>query len=180
MFAPQARQFKRDCAPDAARGPGHQGHLTGEARSPASIAVAISNHVYHLITPILGTDADNCGINAHNDVTAHRAGAEAGREHPHRAIDSPLRHSVMDGQKNARGRGVADALDVEENPLARNSRGLRQREHHVLVGLVRNHQVDGVDQRSAGHRWDSAAAPARPSSASDSESPAPSPPARKP
>ena len=55
----------------------------------------------------------------------------------------------MDGHEDAGGGSIANAFNVEENLLARNSGGFRQGKHHVLICLMRNHQVDGINKRLA-------------------------------
>ena len=158
-----AREFKRDRASNAARGTGHQRDLTGE-RCRLVISISICN-VCHFKTPVLRIAAHNRGIDPHNHVAAHSAGAEPRRENPHGTVNPAFAHGVMDGHENTRGRGVANPFDVEKDPIARDPGRLGQSKHHVLVGLVRNYQVDRIDERPAAAVGVRKSAPTRPSSA---------------
>ena len=147
-----AREFKRDCASNAASGTGHQGNLTGE-RSRLIISTSICN-VCHLDTPVFRIAAHDFGIDPHNHVAANRTGAKARRKDPHGTVNPPFAHGVMDGHENTGGRSIANPFDVEEDTVPRYSGRLGQGEHHVLIGLVRNDQIDCVDDRP-GRRWGS-------------------------
>src|SRR6266566_986286 len=64
------------------------------------------------------------GIDAEHGIAADGARAEARREDAHRARDDTLLHRVVQGDRDARRRGIADAPDVEVEALGRNARGL--------------------------------------------------------
>ena len=89
-----------------------------------------------------------CRIHPHHHVAAHRSGAKARCENAHRPIDSSLPHGVMNRQEDAGGGSVPDAFNIEVKVVGGHTSGLGQIQHHVLVGLVGNDQINCVHQRA--------------------------------
>src|SRR5450755_284482 len=92
---------------------------------------------------------DDGGVDAQHRVTADGAGPKAGREDPGRPGDYPVADGVVYRDRDARRRHVAHRLDVEVQLVGGQPSLPGQVEDHRLVGLVRDDQLDALQQRPA-------------------------------